>query len=72
MTITTIRELRETPVRYLTPDECRKLLSHSHPDGLSRERRDAYLLKAYVLPNGVSPHFGPADAAKIQEWTDQE
>lgn len=38
--------LRATPVKDLTPEQCRKLMYHHHGGSLSVDRRKAYLLKA--------------------------
>jgi hypothetical protein len=40
-----MRQLRSTPVRDLTQEQCRKLLVHHHGGTLTDERRRAYLFK---------------------------
>lgn len=63
-------ELRETPVKFLSPDQCGKLLVHNHGGGLTEDRRKAYLLKR--SGNAWSAYFPDAtEASRIQSLIEQ-
>lgn len=63
--------LRASKVRDLTPEQCRRLLSHHHGRPLHPMRRRAYLLKS----SGQNwPDYFPdaTEASKIQAWIENE
>lgn len=68
---TSMRDLRNTPVRDLTPEQCRKLLSHHHGGTLTPERRKAYLLKS--AGDKWPAYFSDAtEASRVQLWIQNE
>lgn len=70
-TIKGFRELRRMLVRDLTPEQCRKLLSHNHGQALDPMRRKAYLLKS--AGENWTAYFSDATiASRIQQWIENE
>jgi hypothetical protein len=67
--VSTMRELRQTPVRDLTPDQCARLLVHHHGGSLSEDRRKAYLFKKTPNPE---TYFDPAEMQRIKLWIETE
>jgi hypothetical protein len=63
-TFKSMRELRNTPVRDLTPEECRKLTVHNHGQPVDPLRRKAYILKGN--PGRESAYFKPAEQVTIE------
>lgn len=61
-----VKVTRTLSVSALTPDECRELIVHSHE--CSRERRKAYLFKAFE----PSLHFEKDEQERIAKWIQQE
>jgi hypothetical protein len=64
-----VQEARDILVRDLTPEECGRLLVHSHK--ISPERRKALLLKR-AAGHAVVAYFSNAEAIEIQEWINKE
>lgn len=66
----TLRQLRQTFVRDLTPGQCRRLLVHNHGYELHPMRRKAYLLKAN--PTRWQSYFSDSQRLEIEQWIGQE
>lgn len=69
MRINTMHKLCETPVRDLTPEQCRKLLGHAHPEPPSPLRVKAYLYKSVDDPR---LYFEARECARIERWIEHE
>ncbi len=61
------RIIRMLPVRDLTPEECSRLLVHSHSPGAMR--RKAYLLMSTSNP---SAYFRPEQIEALKRWMAEE
>lgn len=68
--VTTMRDLRQTPVRDLTPEQCGRLLVHHHGGSLTPERRNAYLLKK--SREMWTAYFTAEKRAEILKWIEGE
>lgn len=58
-----MHEMRNTPVRDLSPEACRALLVHHHGGTLTTERRQAYLFKHTDHP---AAYFTPEEIEQVK------